>query len=182
MGQFNKRLKWIDATKGLCILLIMISHCMPINNYVNVFLFSGYVAIYFILSGFTYRRKGTLRGEFISKFKRLLIPFFIYSVFAVLTYAPFCSLVQIIEGLGGQLYNRYSLYKFGSSEDIHRCHLNQHQCGSLLVFFCLMLCFSSMTVLSQYVIKYSQSYYILFLLLYSVDCRFCFHGVLKSLF
>lgn len=120
MGQFNKRLKWIDATKGLCILLIMISHCMPINNYVNVFLFSGYVAIYFILSGFTYRRKGTLRGEFISKFKRLLIPFFIYSVFAVLTYAPFCSLVQIIEGLGGQLYNRYSLYKFGSSEDIHR--------------------------------------------------------------
>lgn len=120
MEQFNKRLKWVDATKGLCILLIMISHCMPINNYVNVFLFSGYVAIYFILSGFTYRRKETLADDFIGKSKRLLIPFCIYSVFAVLTYAPFCSLVQILEGLGGQLYNRYSLYKFGAAEDIHR--------------------------------------------------------------
>lgn len=32
MRQFNKHLKWVDAAKGLCIVIIMISHCMPIHN------------------------------------------------------------------------------------------------------------------------------------------------------
>lgn len=69
-----KRIEWIDASKGIGILLIMISHCIYFESL--KFFTAGYIPLFFLLSGITFSYK---KNSLINRLKRLLYPNYIYA-------------------------------------------------------------------------------------------------------
>lgn len=114
------RIAWLDIAKGLGVLLVVIGHfwynCLfPI---VNQMIYSFHVPMFFILSGFVFK-KGNLRfGSFaVSKSKRLLLPTFIYLLLDVLLFlyigTPYITVLKgyfFFEGIC--LYNAPCWYFF----------------------------------------------------------------------
>ena len=125
----KKRLDWIDAVKGLGIMLIVFSHCGINDIYVRIamlFLASGYVSMFFVIAGFN-AKKEPFFSALGKKFKRLIIPYTVYGTLAILF---FCLLDTAVGG-GGELsaqnllhdffalsYSRYSIYKPGAGTNI----------------------------------------------------------------
>lgn len=87
MEQLKKRDEGLDAVKGFAILLVMLGHCIVLNNLSDPYLYDAIVAIqmplFMAVSGFTAGRgafgKPDLKNEF-DRFKRrtvsYLLPFF----------------------------------------------------------------------------------------------------------
>ena len=111
---------WIDAVKGLGIILIVISHC-EINDdnlqQAMFYLTPGYVSMFFMLAGYNARKEPFLPALG-KKFKRLIIPYFVYGTLAILIFQNIT-----IEGVTGHslshdfsalFYSRYSTYKLGA--------------------------------------------------------------------
>lgn len=68
-----ERLDWIDAMKGVGIILIMMSHTIHIG--VLFILYSGFIPLFFISSALTYKSMDIRK-----RFKRLIIPYFFYCI------------------------------------------------------------------------------------------------------
>lgn len=112
-----ERIKWIDASKGFCIVLVVLYHIYGLS-YVSPYLCGGFMATFFYLSGYTNHG-----GEFVSqvskKGKRLLLPYFFYGILSIILLTG----RQIIHGnfyypikyFLGLLYSRYSMVPLNSS-------------------------------------------------------------------
>ena len=72
-----ERLDWIDAMKGVGIILIMMSHTIHIG--VLFILYSGFIPLFFISSALTYKSMDIRK-----RFKRLIIPYFFYCILFIL--------------------------------------------------------------------------------------------------
>ena len=73
-GMTKERLRWIDIAKGICMLAVVVGH---LHTKDFEFLYSFHLTVFFILSGYT-MKKTPLTGDFLkSKFKRLMVPFFV---------------------------------------------------------------------------------------------------------
>lgn len=97
---------WIDALKGMAILLVVIGHNTPPSSYpiLNTIIYSFHMPLFFILSGFIFSQKPTI--IYLKKSsKRLLIPLF-----------TFCIVLAIPELAAWLIVDRVSdfdgLYKF----------------------------------------------------------------------
>lgn len=106
-----KRMEWLDAMKGIGILLIMSSHLFS-TPILGKYLYVGFIPLFFFISGVTARRTCDPFSTFaISKAKRLLIPYFFYSIL-------FTSIIVVLSGnylyFIGVLYSRYCLYSLGT--------------------------------------------------------------------
>ena len=79
------KMKYLDAVKGFCIILVVISHAGGIPV-VGSFLTACYMQVFFFVGGITYKdRYEETFGKFaIKKAKRLLIPYFAYAVILLL--------------------------------------------------------------------------------------------------
>ena len=102
----RERIPWIDAAKGIGILLVLISHTFPINKYINILFLTPYMAFFFVLSGFTYSHKLPAKGEIVKKAKRLLIPYFIYGLIGAVLICDL-NLAELLHELSGLFYSRY---------------------------------------------------------------------------
>ncbi|MCQ2269709.1 MAG: acyltransferase family protein [Bacteroidales bacterium] len=108
----NKKLLWVDAIKGIGIILIMLVHmeAFPFNS---DFVATGYVSMFFVVSGCTFNPKYSFMEGVKKKSMRLLRPYFAYTfLFVSLMYV--ISLMAGKDGnflhqLYGVLYSRYSL-------------------------------------------------------------------------
>ena len=49
----GKRIEWIDVSKGIGIILVLIGH-ISLNGGLNKFIYSFHMPLFFILSGFTF--------------------------------------------------------------------------------------------------------------------------------
>lgn len=85
----NKRYQWLDVMKAFGIILVVINHMeglhIPFLGFLGGMV---YMPLFFIASGFTYRKKKRSYGSFLAdKAKRLLIPYFIcnFLLFAFFT-------------------------------------------------------------------------------------------------
>lgn len=60
----------------------MLSHVngLTSNEYINSLLISGYVSMFFVLSGLTFNIHSNIKSSIIKKLKRLLIPYFFYGI------------------------------------------------------------------------------------------------------
>lgn len=68
----EKRLEWMDVAKGIGIFLVVYAHAKaPFNQHIYLF----HMPLFFLLSGYLYRSKGTFWQYFLKKFKSLYIPF-----------------------------------------------------------------------------------------------------------
>ena len=80
-------IEWLDIAKGLGVLLVVIGHlwynCLfPI---VNTIIYSFHMPMFFILSGFVFKKGNSKFGSFItSKIKRLILPTLIFFVLGVI--------------------------------------------------------------------------------------------------
>lgn len=106
------RMQWLDAMKGVGILLVMICHYRSIPTYLT----AGFMALFFIAAGITYRPSISLSDTIIHKGKRLLIPWLVYGlviisidmVFNSITHR--FSMADLDSRLLGLLYMRSSFY------------------------------------------------------------------------
>lgn len=77
-----KRLNWIDVSKGICILAVIIGHMG--NNTINKIVFPFHLTVFFIISGYTLKEDKLNREYLGNKFKRLMLPYFVTCLFILL--------------------------------------------------------------------------------------------------
>ncbi len=77
----NNRISWVDTLKAIGILSVILGH---IQTPFTAFIFSWHMPLFFFIAGFFIKYDISSR-EFITKdFKRLMIPYFIFSILALI--------------------------------------------------------------------------------------------------
>ena len=115
-----QRIEWIDAAKGIGILLIMLSHCYNFDGL--LYFTSGYIPLFFILSGITfnpYSSSVSLR----KRLKRLLYPNFVYAfiitfLFSIPHLVFNWGWAKFVYGWANLLYSRNRLFEGGLYNNI----------------------------------------------------------------
>lgn len=76
----EKRIRWIDISKGIGIILVLMGHVSKIKI-INNIIFSFHMPLFFMISGYLYKNK----EKFVkNKFKKILIPYFLFSIVSFL--------------------------------------------------------------------------------------------------
>lgn len=71
----NKRIEWLDIAKGIGILLVILGHCLNINQRSFHLIFTFHMPLFFLLSGYVFKDKVPFFKFIGKKFKTLIIPF-----------------------------------------------------------------------------------------------------------
>ncbi|WP_261379745.1 acyltransferase family protein [Bacillus licheniformis] len=80
----QKRIEWIDVSKGVGIILVVLGHT-PTPDWLKTFIFAFHMPLFFFLSGLVYHDGNmTFTSFLLKKIKTLLLPYFIFSVLAYL--------------------------------------------------------------------------------------------------
>ncbi len=86
-----KRLYYLDYARGIGIILVVLAHIQYISEPLRIFLVSFHIPLFFIISGFLINIKNeagrALKDILSGKFRRMLIPYYVYSVIDMLIYA-----------------------------------------------------------------------------------------------
>ena len=81
----SKRIAWIDNAKDFAIFFIVFGHIIlngPLCHYVNSF----HVPFFFFLSGLTFSAKKAPKEFFVEKVKRILVPYWVFSLISIALY------------------------------------------------------------------------------------------------
>lgn len=81
----KQRLVWLDALKGIGMLLIILVHSelyVPGKRY----LVAGFIPLFFIATGYTFPFRDSIRQIALKRSKRLLIPYFVYGIMTVVLF------------------------------------------------------------------------------------------------
>ena len=95
----SKRIYWLDISKGIAILLMILGHS-SIPNTLSNFIWLFHMPLFFIASGWsTNWQKTCIKSYSKRKFRTLLLPFFIYSfvVLMIYIYEGWGNLNQLIQ-------------------------------------------------------------------------------------
>lgn len=120
--QESRRENWIDAAKGIAMLIVVLNHSGLVIPGVNFWGGMFYVPAFFLLAGYTYApRKESCKSFVKRKAKRLLIPYFATNVLLALFFlakdlltGSFSASKAAVSFLG-ILYGRNQLIKGGES-------------------------------------------------------------------
>lgn len=98
--QNSKRYSYVDVIKGIGILLVVFQHCMGGRNlpdtlpWISLFIASFHMPLFFIISGYLYKRKDT--NSYLSgKVKSLLIPYLIVMIINLGTTCLFAFIEKV---------------------------------------------------------------------------------------
>lgn len=100
----NQRIKWVDYLKGIAILLVIVAHTIR-NEYIQTFLNSFLMPLFFMLSGYVSRiplssdGKKAKSAKASALFKRLIIPAYVIWIIRIFAY-------HFVRG------DRYSFYQY----------------------------------------------------------------------
>ncbi|MEI0739791.1 acyltransferase family protein [Paenibacillus sp. JTLBN-2024] len=97
----KKRLDWVDAAKGIGILLVVMAH-VPIPDSLKQFIYSFHMPLFFLLSGMMFRSSSSPALSFIQKKSQKLTP-----ALSLFLHHYVCILVL-----------RYSFFAFKGQTDI----------------------------------------------------------------
>ena len=117
-GALKERILWIDAIKGVGIMMVMTSHMLSIPY--DWVLYVGFIPFFFFVSGYTYKQKDNIKTLIVDKSKRLLIPYFVYSVFALIVdlFLGYIDKNSMIIRVIGIFYSRFCLYQWRTPDNI----------------------------------------------------------------
>lgn len=116
----EKRKRYIDIAKGIAMILVIMGHCKYVNQYLDIWIYSFHMPLFFILSGMTFsiKNKSNLKEFIKNKFFKLLIPYILLSISLWLT-TDFIKIIikgfdwiYIKEFLGIFISNRSTPYYF----------------------------------------------------------------------
>lgn len=110
MTQQKERILWIDAVKGIAIILVIASHLFGIGSPIFWYLCYGYMPVFFFMSGLTNRPSDKFRNNIAQKAKRLLIPYVIYGIALIYISNLVKEDFQPTRAILGLLYGRYQVY------------------------------------------------------------------------
>lgn len=109
-----KRYKYLDAARGIGMMLVVIGHSAGLNKYLSYF----FVQLFFVLSGCVYRPGRNYAENVKRKVKRLLIPYFSCNVVLLMFYAlTGRSWEETKFSAVGILYSRACLYNVDMTPD-----------------------------------------------------------------
>ena len=118
----SKRNLSLDIAKGICLFLVVVSHGCGIPIFGNI-IFASYVSAFYVISGYT-SKDYMNKSEIIKRFKRLIIPYFIYNLVLMIIYGIYSliignySIEYMIKGILGILYSRYAIYPLGGNSNV----------------------------------------------------------------
>ena len=72
----TERCQWIDMTKGLAIIFVVVGHSMSWNGFLNNIFFSVHMPIFFIVAGYTFNYKREFEVFISRKIQNILLPYF----------------------------------------------------------------------------------------------------------
>jgi fucose 4-O-acetylase-like acetyltransferase len=78
-----KYYKTVDIAKGLGIFFVIWGHCMIPRSYI---IYSFHMPLFFAISGFLYSSKSSVKDFIKSKIKRILIPYYFFSLASLFLY------------------------------------------------------------------------------------------------
>ena len=107
----NNRTTWIDISKGIGIILVIIGHT-SIPNFLTILIFSFHMPLFFVISGFLFNKKKYLDNfsNFIyKKSSTLLWPFYTFSLLTILINYTNSSLIINNENLTNLILGNDSL-------------------------------------------------------------------------
>lgn len=82
----NTRLAWLDITKGIAIILMVLGHT-SIPTLFHNYIFSFHMPLFFLVSGYMFKNKYNFKEYIIRKTKQLLIPY--------ITFAPIINIIAL---------------------------------------------------------------------------------------
>lgn len=125
MNTVNSRIIWIDAAKGLAILLVLMSHLGISIPVIGSYLTPFRMPLYFIITGYFISNSIDLRKFIMKRTKRLLIPYFFYGILinCIIFFSVWLKdklTIQIlVDKFIGLLYSRYCLFPLGTDGNIY---------------------------------------------------------------
>lgn len=93
------RLLWIDYIKGICMFIVILSHISKNDIFNNLF-YQWFLVGFFFVAGYTFSIKNSFLQFIIGKFKRLVIPVFLFGILNLIL-ALFSKEFSILERLKG---------------------------------------------------------------------------------
>ncbi|MBL5924944.1 acyltransferase family protein [Enterobacter asburiae] len=85
----SERIYWIDSLRFIAMFLVYIGHLGPNAGRIYGFVYLFHVPLFFFISGMFYNNKGSLSENIRSGFKKLIIPYFLYSALSLIVYILF---------------------------------------------------------------------------------------------
>ena len=76
----NRRLVFLDITKGILIYLVVLGHLPSDNPLYHRYIFWFHMPVFLMISGIFLKSKSDFKTEISKKIKRLLIPYFFFSL------------------------------------------------------------------------------------------------------
>lgn len=98
----KKRLTYIDAAKAFGIILIVLGHVLK-NGLLRQVIFSFHVPMFFFLSGITFHAKVDTSAFLVNKAKRILIPYFCFSIISICIYQVMGGIASKALGVDGNV-------------------------------------------------------------------------------
>ncbi len=110
MSEGTNKLVYIDVARGLALLVIIVSHACGMTMY----LMAPAVQVFFVISGYLYRPGRSYRERVERSARRLLVPYFGYSIGLWLFYGVLRrDLHEMLHDLFGILYARFGFFAVG---------------------------------------------------------------------
>lgn len=111
MENRKKRIEYIDVARGIAIVLMIIGHCLELNNPIRKIIFSFHMPLFIIISGYFYRDDKIIKCVK-NILKKLVIPY--ASAVLILCFIKGIgkmSIIDILENCGKSLLVSFSFAK-----------------------------------------------------------------------
>lgn len=136
----TKRIKYLDSTKGLLILTVILGHIFT-KGYLHDFIYTFHMPAFFIISGILFNYSKSIQKDFTyflkTKIYTLFLPIFLIEVFGI---AMDILNYGYTQNIFGYLYNLLHLYLWSLFQLFLMEQLNYQQKRSMIrLFFCLEL-------------------------------------------
>jgi len=82
----KNREEWIDVLKGFGALFVLLGHVVSYTSNVKIYLYSFHIPLFFFVSGYLFKKNKNILGYTFDKFKRFIIPYFIFSFLSMFVF------------------------------------------------------------------------------------------------
>lgn len=83
--QIKERIKWADNAKYICIFLVILSHLSFVPRLLEIFYSPFFLTTFFFVSGYLFKGNIGFKEHLVKKIRGLLVPWFFFSMFIIIT-------------------------------------------------------------------------------------------------
>lgn len=153
----KRRIDFLDASKGIGILLVILGHILTDKNILLKFIYAFHMPLFFIIAGYVYNeekyKKYTILDFFKKKFKSYIIPYFRMACICLIIFGVILNYRE--NGIGNIFYNQLITYVKGIVYS--KCYLETTPNCSPIWFLTCLFCIE---VIFYFIYKYVKKKYI----------------------